>query len=410
MSTTINQSPQTSFRSGLSGAVPGDAATGHIQRSVVEWIENLAPQDTPILNKIQKGRELDQAKIEWGQGANLQHTSAVATQLTTGATTLAVTTGHGVRFQKYQTLRLYNLDANDQPDWLSTELVWVTAVSTDNLTIVRAQGGTSATQFEVGAKIEILPTAVPEGFDFTKSPTVFGDFFSNYFELIQVGHNITEEANVTPNWEFDGANHIARLMRTAGMRAKLLLEKAICQGAGQEGTNASGAERPSLMSGFPAYIPSANKTDLLGLRIGPYDIETQGAALWDSVGESAGKTLVMSMRTSRMFDGLLNRYRQADMNDTSITPMFRSFETRFGTFDIMPTRWVPEGVIFGLNWKNVRIHPYKGMNWTEKEHATDGAYIWRSIYGKFTLVCLAPDTMFEINNFDTNLGNYGRVI
>lgn len=410
MSTIINQSPQTSFRSGLNGAIPGDAATGHLQRSVVEWVENLAPQDTPLLNKIRKGRAYNQAKIEWGQGANLLHTATVSGTLTSGATTLNLGSGEGVRIQQYQTLRLYNLDANSQPDFNDSEIVWVTARSSDALTIVRAQGGTSATQFEDGAKVEILPTAIPEGFDFTKSPTVFGDFYSNYFELIQQGHNITEEANVTPNWEFDSTNHIARLMRAAGMRAKLHLEKQICQGGGQEGTNAAGVERPAMMAGFPEYIPSANKTNLNGLRISPYDIETEGAALWDSVGEAAGKTLIMSMRSCRMFDGLLNRYRQADMNDTSITPMFRSFETRFGTFDIMPTRWVPEGVVFGLNFKNLSIHPYQGMDWTEKEHSTDGAYLWRSIYGKFTLVCLAPDTMFQIYGFDTDLGNYGRVI
>ncbi len=410
MSTTINQSPQTSFRAGLGGAVPGDAATGHIQRIVVDFVDNLAPQDTPLLSKIKKGKPHNQQIIEWGTSANLNHTSAVSGTLLTSDTTLNVTSGHGVRFQKYQTLALYNLDINSQPDFTTKELVWVTDVNSDALTIVRAQGGTSAVQYSSGAKIEILGTAVPEGFDFTKSPTVFGDFYSNNFKMFQVGHNITEEANVTPNWEFDSTNHIARLMKFAGMRVKLLLEKEICQGGAQQGTNASGAERPSMMSGFPAYILSANKTNLGGLRVGPYDIESLGAALWDSVGESAGKTLLMSMRTTRMFDGLLNRYRQADMDDTSITPMFKSFQTRFGEYQIMPMRWIPEGVIFGLNVNNLSLHAYQGMDWTEKEHQTDGAYLWRSIYGRFTLVVRAPETMFQIYNFDTNLNNYNRVI
>lgn len=69
---------------------------------------------------------------------------------------------------------------------------------------------------------------------------------------------------------------------------------------------------------------------------------------------------------------------------------------------------MPEGVIFGVNFKNLSLHPFKGMDWTEKEHVTDGAYLWRSIYGRFTLVCKAPETMFQIYGFDTDLGNYDR--
>jgi hypothetical protein len=75
---------------------------------------------------------------------------------------------------------------------------------------------------------------------------------------------------------------------------------------------------------------------------------------------------------------------------------------------VVPTRWVPEGIILGVNVDHLSIHPYEGMDWTEKEHSTDGAYLWRSIYGKFTLKVLAPETMFKLWNFDTDLANYGR--
>lgn len=410
MATTINQSPQTSFPASLSGAVPGDRATGHIQRKVVDWVENLAPQDTPILNKVKKGKELNQAKIEWGSGANLSHTANLEGGINSAVTSIAVESGQGVRFQKYQLIALYELDSNSQPDFTTKELMWVTAIATDTLTVVRAVGGSTARSFTDGAKIEILPTAIPEGFDFTKSPTVFGDFYSNYFQLIEVGHNITEEANVTPNFEFDATNHIARLMRDAGRRAKLLLEKAIIQGGPQEGTNASGAERPSLMAGFPYYIPSANKVNVSGEKISMYDIEEIAAQLWDSVGESAAKTLVMSLRTARYFDAQLDGFRQAGMNETKITPMFKEFGTRMGNYQIMHTRWVPEGVIFGVNFDNLTLHPYQGMNWTEKEHSTDGAYMWRSIYAKYSMVVRSPETMFQIYNFDTDLDNYGRTL
>ncbi len=410
MPTTVKPTMYTSYRSALSGPIPGDAATGHLQRSVVDWVENLAPQDTPILNKIKKGKSLNQAKIEWGSGANLAHTAAVEGSTLIGATTLVVEAGQGVRFQVNQLIAVYDLDANSQPDFTTKELMWVTGVSTDTLTVVRAMGGTSARAFSDAARVELMGTAVPEGTDFTVSPTVFGDFYSNYFQLIQKGHNITEEANVTPNWEFDSSNHISRLMKSAGMRAKLELEKLLVQGGPSEGTNAAGAVRPSTMAGFSYYIPSANKYNATGLKISPMDIEDMGAALWDTVGDAAAKTLVMSMRTARSFDGMLQGYKQTDMNNTTLNRQFNKFETRVGDYEIVHTRWVPEGVIFGVNWSNMSLHAYEGMDWTEKEHSTDGAYLWRSIYGKFTLVVRSPETMFQIYGFDTDITNYNRSI
>lgn len=410
MSTTVNPTMYTSFPASLSGPIPGDAATGHLQRSVIDFVENLAPQDTPIFSKISKGKPYNQAKIEWGTGANLQHTASLEGAYTSGDTVVNVESGQGVRFQRYHLCAMYDLDDNDQPDFTTKMIFWVTSISSDALTVVPAQAGTSNRSFSDGAKIEIMGTAVPEGFDFTRSSTVFGDFYSNYFQLFQKGHNLTEEANVTPNWEFQSTNHIARLMRDAGKRARLEIEKEIIQGGPQEGTNASGAERPSTMAGFPYYIPSGNKTNCNGEKISPYDVETLGAQLWDSVGDSAAKTLIMSMRTARYFDGMLNGYKQSGMDETGITMQFKNFSTRVGEYNIMHTRWVPEGVIFGVNLDNLTLHPYQGMDWTEKEHQTDGAYLWRSIYAKYTLVVRAPETMFQIYNFDTDLGNYGRSI
>jgi hypothetical protein len=400
----------TSYRAALSGPIPGDAATGHLQREVIDFVENLAPQDTPILSKIDKGKAYNKPKIEWGSGANLQHTAVLEGAYTSGDTVVNVESGQGIRFQRYHLLALYDLDDNDQPDFTTKMIFWVTSISGDALTGVPAQAGTSNRSFSDGAKIEIMGTAVPEGFDFTKSATVFGDFYSNYFQLYQKGHNLTEEANVTPNWEFQSSNHIARLMKDASKRAKLEMEKEIIQGGPQEGTNASGAERPSTMAGFPYYIPSANKTNCNGEKISPYDIETLGAQLWDSVGDSAAKTLVMSLRTARYFDGMLNSRREGTMDSTSIELQFKSFGTRIGDYNIMHTRWVPEGVIFGVNFDNLSLHPYQGMDWTEKEHMTDGAYLWRSVYAKYTLVVRAPETMFQLYNFDTDLGNYGRTL
>lgn len=410
--TISNNDPITSFPTSLSGDIPGDAATGHVKRLVTDVVDNLAPMDTPVLKLIKKGKEYDQQKPEWMTSADVQHTSATAEAVDGSETGIDVTTGHGVRFQVNQTLAMYEADEAGNPDFATREIMWVTAVNTDTLTVVRAQGGTSAGTFSSGAKIEILASATPEGEDFVLSNNAYGVFYYNYFQTIQKGKRITEEGNVTPNWEFDGGNHISRLMKNAAMEAKRELEKSLIQGGKQAGTNASGtSQRPSMMGGINDFIvEGGHVTNLQNNPIGIFDIETEGAALWETVGDEGAKKMLMNMKTARMLDGTFMKYRtNGDLKDTSISTIFRNFETRFGTFEIVPTRWVPEGVIYGVNVDHLSIHPYKGMDWTEKEHSTDGAYIWRSIYGRFTLKCLAPETMWKVYNFDTDLSNYGRV-
>jgi hypothetical protein len=411
MVTILNSDTQTSFPVSLSGDVPGDAATGHVMRSVVDVVDNLAPMDTPVLRLIKKGKSYNQPKIEWITSADVGHTSAFAEAVSIGETAVDVTTGHGVRFKQYDVIAAYDLDAAGNPDFATREIMHVTAVNTDTLTVIKAQGGTTDQAFDSGAFIEILASAVPEGEDFVVSPNAYGTFYTNFFQTIQEGKRLSEEANVTRNWEFDNANHIARQMKNAGMEAKRKLEKSIIQGGKQQGTNAAGSsQRASMMGGINDFIvEGGHVTNLLGNPLSLWDIENEGAALWETVGDEGAKKLLMNMSTARMFDGTFMKYRtEGELDATKISTIFKSFETRFGIFEVVPTRWVPEGIILGVNVDHLSIHPYEGMDWTEKEHSTDGAYLWRSIYGKFTLKVLAPETMFKLWNFDTDLANYGR--
>ena len=236
----------------------------------------------------------------------------------------------------------------------------------------------------------------------------FGTWLYNYTELTQKGSRITFEANEIPNWEFDNGDHIARLMTQNAIHAKRNVEDKIFRGKRHAGDIAN--DIPSTMGGFPTFIPSENRVNLSGYPVDPYDIESIGATLWDSVGDAAAKTLIMSMRTARMFDGIMQKYRQADMDDDSMNLQFKKFSTRFGEFQIAHTRTCPDGVIYGVNFNNLSLHPFKGMDWTEMEHTgVNGAYKWRSIFGRFTLVAKSPETMFEIYGFSNDLTNYGRI-
>jgi len=87
----------------------------------------------------------------------------LASQLNAGATSLALTTGQGARFPSptggdYFLLTLIGLTGTTETSW---EIVKCTARSTDTLTIVRAQEGTSDATWAVGTRVELRVTAAP---------------------------------------------------------------------------------------------------------------------------------------------------------------------------------------------------------------------------------------------------------
>lgn len=403
----------TSYPSSLGGLTPGSADIGGwMQRDVSPFVDSLSPRARPVLDMIKKKDTSDDDVYEWGTSVDLSKVSRVATAtVLTSDLTFAVTTGDGVLFQKYQVIAVYNLDANGRAKWSTREIMWVTGISGDTLTVVRARGNTTAVQFTggaagVGARIEILNTALPEGADFSTGPTTFGTFYKNYWQLIEKGHKVSIEGNATKDQEHQKGNNIARLMTKAAEDNLMEFERSIIQGTADRGSATSNL--PSQMGGIFEFIPSANVTDMSGARITPYDIEAQGAALWESVADNAANKLLMSMTTSRMFDGMLNPYRNGQMDTTAVNLTFKSFETRFGVFQIIPTRWIPDGVVAGVDFSRLTLMTYQGMDWTEKEHPTNGAYIWRSIFGRKGLKVEAPEVMFLLHNFDTNFQNYGR--
>lgn len=85
--------------------------------------------------------------------------SAVATAPSpaTSGTSLVVTAGHGTRFAAVP-FNAYVSPANTTPDPTNTEVVRVTAISTDTLTIVRAQEGSTARSIVAGDVIRAGPT------------------------------------------------------------------------------------------------------------------------------------------------------------------------------------------------------------------------------------------------------------
>jgi len=134
---------QNTFGAGVTG---GTVPTGNIIFDLSTWKPFVEPTNTPILKAIKKGKSYDQRVFNWGQSQFTANKSLVSGTLTNNATTINVTAGDGVLFQVNSMVAIYDQVGGSSParyDYTTKELVWVTAISTDALTVVRGMGGTT---------------------------------------------------------------------------------------------------------------------------------------------------------------------------------------------------------------------------------------------------------------------------
>jgi hypothetical protein len=386
------------------GYIPGDAATGHVLRYIDGFVDALEPYDTPFLSTIGIGAELDNPKPEWGQRYQMPHRVTLDSNLTNVATTMVVDTGQGAYLQQYMVLKILDSTNGDEIVWIDQAPAdWTGADSPD---IIRAQGGTVGVAHTAPLTVEVIGVAEPATVDHAESPYNFGDLQYNRFQRFGGMIPMDNLGRVTPNHEIKGDQLVERIKEQAKL-FKLQLEKAVVHGRRQVGTPDESAKRPDMMGGIGQFL-TTNVTDLNGAALTVASLEEATADVWDLVDTNLATTLYMNMNTKRILSRLLEPIRF-----TNMTPSQTSVDTRFtrvtldtGTFNFVVSRYMPDGEIWGLNPRDLKIHPYKDSRWSIRELATQGDYSKQAIHGVYTLIFKRERAAFRIHDFDTTLSNY----
>lgn len=373
------------------GTVPGDAATGHVMRMVEEFEDFLDPTETPFTSSMRKGAPVDQRKVEWGTGALTPNVATLNEALDTTEVDVDVNTGHGKRFQVDSIIKI------------DSEIMRVTGIAVDTLTVVRARGGSTAAAHTTAATIDIIGIGGLENSDYPQGPMTFGDLDHNFVQRFQRYLQIDLRENVTPNWEFRDSNHMAALMARTAKEVAILREKAALMGGREAGSSTAS----SLMGGLDGYIASGTTYNLSAGLLDVQDLDTALSDLWTNVGpENAAKTAIMNMNAKRIVSSLINPNRRFTSDTTKATLKFESVELDAGILTFMVSRYVPAGVIYFVNMDDISLHSYKNLDWHERMTATQGDYEKTALAGDFTIMFKNNATRAKIHNFSTTLADY----
>ena len=357
---------------------------------------------TPLLDAIGFGEELNQRKVQFGRSYHLEIDSKLGSDLGTTGTTVALASGHGKRYKKFDVLGIFASASDLDPK----EIVIVESVSGDNLTVKRAQGGTTVSAVTAAnSVVRLIGSSEPQNDFHVLSPTIRGDSQFNYFQRFVEGAGADIAYQNTPTREYTD-NPMLRDFEEATRRAKKSLERALWYGRRQPET----ATTPNgLMGGFQQYIIS-NVFNMAGAKLSHRTLEGYMFEMLNRVDDSMAKTWVMSHNTLRLINATLNPIRRATMQDTVLGGQVNKLQTATGAeFDLKAFKDCPDGVIYLLDFSEMKVHPYKGLNWhpSDKEGRIHGAdHDEKYVSGDFTLIVQNEATMAKIYGFDTDITNY----
>lgn len=162
-----------------------DQSSGEFLDLSNELAEIIRRDNTAFLSRLGISGLATQTNHEWMEDALNANTATCAEALDSSETTLDVVTGQGVRFQ------IGTLFTLDVPGY--TEVMQVTAISTDALTIVRGYGSTTGEAGTTGTddKISIISHPAQEGQDPPADKSVIRTKVNNKLQVFQYGINVT---------------------------------------------------------------------------------------------------------------------------------------------------------------------------------------------------------------------------
>lgn len=309
-------------------------------------LDLLHPSDTPLLLRIGKNSLRDgpamATKHEWledelrGQTTN---DSGGTLNNTTDPVVVTVTTGDGVKFRVDDIVKV------------DDELMRVTATAANTITVARGHGGTTNAAHAASCLITLLGPARPQGSDPGTPRTTTKVNVFNYTQIFEEALTVTATAQATKKYVNGGGAgeveyQIERTMEVLGtnMEKTLMFGRKVAPAAGVAGT----------MDGVLARF-STNVFNKSSAALTQAMLEDAVQEIWEA--GTKGVLVLVGATQARRIDTFLEPYRQADYRDETFGTFLNRFRTRFGTMDVLMSRWMEDDEVWILDPSKIGFGP-----------------------------------------------------
>ena len=404
----------------LSGVAGASIPASHLIPDVATWAEELEPRETPVWDKCPKIGPRDQDKLEFGQSYHRRIEGTIAEDLTTTETAIDLTAASGTSgdinsIKKWNVIEIMEWATGSTTllDYTTREEVVVdTAPTTTNTVTVKRGNDLAGTGVlhSSGAYWAVCGTAMPYNRDFELSPTIRGDKLYNRYQRFYEMAQADIAARNTPTWEFEGDPLLLDFKR-ATLQMKWEAERALVSGQRVDGTASAGdAAIPHKMGGIDYFITnhSGRVTNLAGVTLSLYHLDDILRDQYKDTAKGGATTMLMSVDTASILDSMLNPARQGTLQDTSANLYLETIKFRLAKLEIMQTQHMPNGSILFVDFKDIKIVPYKGCQWQEREVPSSGPYDKLAIWGQYSVMIERVTRMAKLHNFNQDMAAYPR--
>jgi len=274
----------------------------------------------------------------------------------------------------------------------SAEVMLVTAIATNVLTVTRAYGGTTAHALADNMKLTILGNAALEGAAAAPARFTSRTRKSNYTQIFTAtvdvsgsmqasrAHGITDEA------DFQKAERTRELLRD--------LENTVLNGVAPSATQQGSSAVRRSMNGIirslttNSFAPGVG-TFPLGGGAGENEItetliNTAMRRIWDNASGPID-TIVVGGSQKRRINSFLDSQRGYTSSDTRLKNLVSIYESDFGVCKIITSRWMPADAVLLLDSSRIGVLPLAGRSFQAKALASTGDSISFQMLGEYTL-------------------------
>ncbi len=350
-----------------------------LAEDVSDLIGIVSPSETPLLDALGDPiREAASTHHEWLEDELLANKDAINdSTFTDPDVDTSFVVDNGGRFQVGDQVQVDG----------SSELMLVTAVNTNTLTVIRGYGGTTAENLADNQVINILGNAALEGGERSTARFTNRARCGNYTQIFTASVEVsgTDLAagvlGLADEMDFQKQLRLRELIRD--------LENTVING-GEPASNPQGSDSiRRTMKGIIQHLQTnVFKTGDVGFPSGT-DLDEEKVnyvlrKIWE-ISSGNVDLIVVGGYQKRKINGFTGGARTFANSQTTYRDMISVYESDFGVCRILTCRWMPKDAVLFLDSSRISVLPLTGRSFHFKRLASTGDYECGELIGEYTV-------------------------
>jgi hypothetical protein len=350
-----------------------------LAEDVSDVIAIISPDETPLLDTLGDPlREATSTRHEWLEDELLPNKDAINDSTWSNpASDTEFVVDHGSRFRVGDQIQVEG----------SEELILVTVVDTNTLTVIRGYAGTTPENLADNQVLNILGNAALEGAQKPNARFTNRVRCSNYTQIFTAAVEVSgtdlaaRQLGLADEMDYAKQERLREMIRD--------LENTVLNGGLPAGDpQGSGTARRTMKGIIQHLSTNVFSTGDSGFPAGNDLDEAKVNYVLRKIWEiSSGNVdlIVVGGFQKRKINAFCSESRSYSATDTTFTDMVITYQSDFGVCRIVTTRWLPQDAALFLDSSRISVLPLTGRSFHFKPLASSGDYECGELIGEYTL-------------------------